>query len=114
MRSAARLWCMVAALSVVLAWGTAARAERVIPIRSDVEMTTTEMQSLSCLGTGGVSAATMTVIVLLSPLEALTLPAIAAAFAAGCGVGAFAAPGVHWIARNLGWSGSSLVTEAKP
>ncbi len=66
-------------------------------------MTNAEMQSLACLGTGAVTASTATVMVLFSPLEALTLPVIAAAFAAGCGVGAVAAPGVHWIARRLGF-----------
>jgi len=68
----------------------------------EVEMTNAEMQSLACLGTGTVTASTATVMVLFSPLEALTLPVIAAAFAAGCGVGAVAAPGIHWIARRLG------------
>ena len=68
----------------------------------ELEMTNSEMQSLACLGTGGVTATTATVMILFSPLEALTLPVIAASFAAGCGVGAVAAPGVHWLARRLG------------
>ena len=85
------------AILVAVAGAPAARAET-----DEVEMTNAEMQSLACLGTGGVTATTATVMVLFSPLEALTLPVIAAAFAAGCGVGAVAAPGVHWIARRLG------------
>ena len=97
---------LLATLLIVagLVGGSAARAEG--------EMTTTEMQSLACLGAGTVSTTTATVLGILSPLEALSLPVIAAAFAAGCGVGAVAAPGIHWLARNFGgWIGPDLIVE---
>ena len=92
-----------------VACGPAARAAT-----DDIEMTNAEMQSLACLGTGAVTASTATVMVLFSPLEALTLPVIAAAFAAGCGVGAVAAPGIHWLAQRFGFHDVSprIVPEA--
>jgi hypothetical protein len=93
----ARLRPLFVAAAILVASTPAARAAL-----DEVEMTNAEMQSLACLGTGTVTASTATVMVLFSPLEALTLPVIAAAFAAGCGVGAVAAPGIHWIARRLG------------
>lgn len=90
---------LVAAVAILAAIACAPAAHAAT---DEAEMTNAEMQSLACLGTGGVTATTATVMVLFSPLEALTLPVIAAAFAAGCGVGAVAAPGIHWIARRLG------------
>jgi len=89
-------------LAATLAWGGPGHAEDALPEGAAPAMTTAEFQSLSCLGVGTVSATTATVLIILSPLEALTAPVIAGAFAAGCGVGAFAARGVRWIYRTWG------------
>lgn len=85
-------------LAAMLLWTSAAQAASA----PAPEMTNSELQGVSCLGTGTLSATTTTILVILSPLEALTLPVIVAAFAAGCGVGAIAAPGVNYLGR---WAG---------
>lgn len=64
-------------------------------------MTATELQSLACIGVGSVAALTTTVLVVMSPLEFLNAPAVAGAFAAGCGIGAIVAPGAYWIVRQF-------------
>lgn len=89
-------------LAAILAWSGPGHADDALPDGAAPAMTTGEFQSLSCLGVGTVSATTATVLIILSPLEALTAPVIAGAFAAGCGFGAVAGPGVRWIYRTWG------------
>ena len=93
-------------LAGILAGASPGHADDALPDGATPAMTLTEFQSLSCLGVGTVSATTATVLIILSPLEALTAPVIAGAFAAGCGVGAVAAPGVRWIYRTWGGLGA--------
>jgi hypothetical protein len=102
---------VAAAVIVMLA---AAPARALEPIENVVgpPINTAELQGLSCLGIGSLSAAWATIIVFLSPLEVLSAPVVAAAFAAGCGVGALAAPGIHWILKA--WPEKTGATAGKP
>lgn len=95
-------------LAVFLLWTLEAQAQ---PASAEPAMSQAELQGLSCLGFGTLSATTTTVLVILSPLEALTIPVIAAGFAAGCGVAAVAAPGVAWLGRRIrAWLAEPSVT----
>jgi len=99
-------WMLVLA-GTFACWSGPGHADDALPEGAAPSMTTSEFQSLSCLGVGSISATTATVLIILSPLEALTAPVIAGAFAAGCGVGAFAAPGVRWLYRTWGMQDAS-------
>jgi len=96
-----RRFVAAAVTAAVLASAPAAGAQEPAIDSVDPPISTTELQSLSCLGTGSLTAGWAAVLVILSPLEALSAPVIAAAFAAGCGVGAVAAPGVRWLIRYV-------------
>jgi len=87
----------------------AAPAVAAPPPDSPADISSTQFQSLACLGTGTLGALVayaytdllvVTGTVVVNPVL-IFAPAVATAFAFGCSVGSNAAPGVYWLHRKL-------------
>jgi hypothetical protein len=83
-------------------------AHAAAPPESPANMSSSQFQSLSCIGTGTLGAlmaytyTDLLVVtgVVLNPI-AIFAPVVATGFAFGCSIGSNAAPGIYWLHMQL-------------
>ena len=97
-----------------IALATALPAYAKAPPDSPVNMSSSQFQSLSCLGTGALGglvayAYTDALVVTGAVINPIVIfaPAVLTGFAFGCSIGANAAPGVYWLHTKLQGDGQS-------